>query len=747
MRNSTASRFLWLLGSVLSLQLTTNAVLAADPDQEQDDPPDRVARLSYLQGTLSVQSPDSEDWTEAAVNRPLTTGDRLRSESDARAELQTGELDIHMDEHSDASFSELTDDVVQLRLTQGQLHLSVRRLRDNEVVEIDTPQAAVTIAKPGEYTVALVDNGNRTLVKTYAGECEVVDHRETIVIKTGQQSNFFASELTATPARAEPIGPRNAFDAWAYDRSRGFERSASARYVAPDVIGYRDLDDSGEWMDDGDYGHVWYPTQVAVDWSPYRFGHWAWISPWGWTWVDDAAWGFAPFHYGRWAQIRGRWCWVPGPVHVRPVYAPALVAWVGSAPSRGVSVSIGFGGGIGWFPLAPREIFVPGYACSRRHLYNVNYANTVVVNTRIINRVYDDRSTHFNYANRQIHGAVTVMKPEAFAASRPVRDHIVHVEPRDLERWKTHNAMTEVRPSHVNVVNPAVQRSLDRNAIDRNARREVMIHHAPMEQRDANRGVAHERNTPPARWNGGQSDQRARTQNNAPSVERPQNERPQNPGEKTPGENRAVVTQQEVRERERRVGNGSDNRVDGRFNNSERREQLQYQNRPATQAPAQPPAQSKIQVPQQDANRVQNERAREVEQRNQQQQQWQQQRAEMLRTRELEQRNQQLQQQERDASLRAREVEQRSQQQQQQQQRNESMRAREFEHRSQPAQQPTFQQPQRQQMEQRRQAPPPQAAPPPQPAPQAQPQPQPSQRQQQREDRVNDKRQRPEKEK
>ncbi len=72
-------------------------------------------------------------------------------------------------------------------------------------------------------------------------------------------------------------------------------------------------------------------AEVPAGWAPYRNGHWAWIDPWGWTWVDDAPWGFAPFHYGRWTVVDDRWGWVPGPVRQRAVYAPALVAFIGGA--------------------------------------------------------------------------------------------------------------------------------------------------------------------------------------------------------------------------------------------------------------------------------------------------------------------------------------------------------------------------------------------------------------------------------
>ena len=126
------------------------------------------------------------------------------------------------------------------------------------------------------------------------------------------------------------------FDNFAFERDHREDGAESANYVSPEMTGYEDLDDYGHWQYVGGYGTVWVPANVASDWAPYRNGHWAYIDPWGWTWVEDEPWGFAPFHYGRWAYAGNRWCWVPGPVAVRPVYAPALVAFVG-----GTGIAIG----------------------------------------------------------------------------------------------------------------------------------------------------------------------------------------------------------------------------------------------------------------------------------------------------------------------------------------------------------------------------------------------------------------------
>src|SRR5437588_11460790 len=119
------------------------------------------------------------------------------------------------------------------------------------------------------------------------------------------------------------------FDDWAFGRDGREDRADASNYVSQEMTGYEDLDEYGRWRYVSDYGPVWIPASIPVGWAPYRYGHWVWIRPWGWTWVDDEPWGFAPFHYGRWAYVENGWCWVPGSVVVRPVYAPALVVSVG----------------------------------------------------------------------------------------------------------------------------------------------------------------------------------------------------------------------------------------------------------------------------------------------------------------------------------------------------------------------------------------------------------------------------------
>ena len=228
--------------------------------------------------------------------------------------------------------------------------------------------------------------------------------------------------------------PADPFDVWCQDRDRREDMSQSSRYVSRDTPGYADLDAAGTWRNDPNYGNIWAPTGMGPDWAPYRTGHWAWIAPWGWTWVDDAPWGYAPFHYGRWVFVGGGWAWVPGPVVVatRPVYAPALVAWVGG-PSFGVSIGIGGGAAVGWFALGPREVFVPAYGYSPAYIERVNVTNTVIVNRAVFANV---SVANVTYVNRGVVGAVVAVPGGAFVAGRPVAGVAVVVRPEVVARMQ-----------------------------------------------------------------------------------------------------------------------------------------------------------------------------------------------------------------------------------------------------------------------------------------------------------------------
>ena len=382
------------------------------------DPPGRVARMSFIRGEVGFQPGGSGEWADAVINRPLVTGDRLSTDRDARVELEIGAGSIRLDERTTFSLLNLDDRITQVELTDGTLNLSVRRLLDGQTYEIDTPTLAFVVSEPGEYRVDVAPNGDSTIVTVFDGSGDVYgENNASYRVRDGSSYRFNDSRLRDYEVLNIPRA--DDFDRFCQERTQRYERAVSSRYVSDELVGYADLDEYGSWNTVASYGSVWYPSGLRSDWAPYRDGHWAWIDPWGWSWIDDQPWGFAPSHYGRWANINNRWGWVPGPRHVRPVYAPALVAFVGGS---NWSVSIG-SNPVGWFPLGPRDVYRPWYDCSRDYFTRVNTRNTIITNITVVN-VYNDysrgRPSRADYAYRGDQRAFTAVPGNVFAGAKPV---------------------------------------------------------------------------------------------------------------------------------------------------------------------------------------------------------------------------------------------------------------------------------------------------------------------------------------
>src|SRR5258708_10654804 len=180
---------------------------------------------------------------------------------------------------------------------------------------------------------------------------------------------------------------------------------------------------SGTWVDDSSYGEVWIPRSVPSGWAPYRTGHWAYEQPWGWTWIDDQPWGFAPYHYGRWANREGRWMWLPPQRDARPVYAPALVAFVGSV-ELSAALSRQSSAPVGWFPLGPREAYVPPYTTNRDYYQRIN--RPARVEDQVLNERWQRAERHEPAAGpNQQHAA---LMNQRFAPVRPATA-VVHSQP------------------------------------------------------------------------------------------------------------------------------------------------------------------------------------------------------------------------------------------------------------------------------------------------------------------------------
>ncbi|CAE6816652.1 hypothetical protein R69746_05868 [Paraburkholderia aspalathi] len=409
--------------------------------QQNTDPPGRVARLNYTAGAVTTEPAGATDWSYAQINRPLTSGDQLWNDQNARSELHIGSTAVRLGQSTSLDILNLDDNSAQLKVAQGTLSARLRELAPGSTYEIDTPNVALGLNGPGDYRVDVAPDGSSTTVTVRSGSATVYGDSGQVPVAAGQQIRFAGTNLQQVADNGAP--GLDGFDQWAASRDAAEDRSVSARYVSRDIPGYQDLDANGTWRSSPQYGEVWVPRATPAGWAPYHDGHWVWQAPWGWTWVDDAPWGFAPYHYGRWAYVDDSWAWVPGPVVVSepPVYAPALVAFVGGGGGGvdwGVSLAIGgaVAAGVAWFPLGPGEPWhphwgdhdhwSPGYYNRVNNTTVVNNYNRNVTNVNVTN-------IHNTYINYRAPGGVTAVPATAFVHGQSVGRFAQKVDP---QQWR-----------------------------------------------------------------------------------------------------------------------------------------------------------------------------------------------------------------------------------------------------------------------------------------------------------------------
>jgi len=416
--------------TLLNLMILAGCVLSnplwAD-DQPADDANQGVARISFLNGDVSVKRGDSGEIVAAAINAPLVVQDSLLTGSGATAEIQFDSANmIRLGQNSEVRLTELAYHRAQMQVANGTSTFRVLRVSDAQM-EIDTPQVSVRPTTGGSYRITIREDGTSE-VAVRSGEADIFTPRGSEPLRAGQM--IVARGTAADPEFQVLAAPAlDDWDQWNENRDRRFERTRSSQYVNPDIYGAEDLDDNGEWVD-SQYGRAWRP-RVAADWAPYRNGHWAWIDYYGWTWVSDDSWGWAPYHYGNWFHEDSLgWAWFPGAYDFPHYYwSPALVAFIGFG--HGFGVEFGFGS-IGWVPLAPFETchrwwgggFYSGFGGGYGGGFG-GYNHTVINNTNILNNV---NITNI-YRNARVANGVTAVNAGQFGQNQR---HFQQVAPADL---------------------------------------------------------------------------------------------------------------------------------------------------------------------------------------------------------------------------------------------------------------------------------------------------------------------------
>ncbi|MBI3448624.1 MAG: FecR domain-containing protein [Acidobacteria bacterium] len=398
--------------------------------------PERIVRASFVEGDASYQRGDADDWNDLGANTPLMTGDSVYTAKEARAEISLGRGNFaRLANDTQIDLVSLTSDVTQIGVSSGHMYLQVGSSPQGSTIEIDTPNATAAITAPGTYRVTV--DPRRTSFEVVRGGLSVALNGEQLDVDDNETLGLDDAEPpTYEYGRVRPSGP---FDAWAAGRDERFQKAESAHHVHADVDGYEDLDEHGAWRADPTYGSVWVPAGVSPDWAPYQSGRWVWQDPYGWTWVSYESWGWAPYHYGRWVSVGGGWAWVPPPpagfiaptpvVMPQPVYAPALVAFVGGS-HWSVGVSIGSQPNIGWVPLAPAEPYY--YPWQPAPTTSVHYTNITVVNSVTVvnqNTFVTGRGDRVHYRPEQVRD-VPVMGTSPTGVA-PTRDSLASYPPRE----------------------------------------------------------------------------------------------------------------------------------------------------------------------------------------------------------------------------------------------------------------------------------------------------------------------------
>jgi len=385
------------------------------------DPPARVGRISYASGPVSLApragAPQAEEgeWSEAVVNLPVSAGDELWTDRGGRAEVHAGPTAWRVDEGSSLAVAVLEEGATQLRLAQGRLDVRLRRPTGR--FAIDTPGASVELLSEGSYRIEVDPAGERTNVVVRSGRAHVTGEGMALALYDGQAAVIH--EGAGYQVGSAPLP--DTFELFGRARDERDDRAQSSRYVSPEITGYEELDAHGSWRAEAEYGPVWYPD-VGADWAPFRHGRWIWVSPWGWTWIDDAPWGFAPSHYGRWVYVENRWGWLPGDSGLPPVYAPAVVAFVGGWPTV-AAAGIFPGPVVGWYPLGVTEPFIPWYAASSTYVIRINKGHE--------HRRTPNRRTDASFHRHRAH-ALTAVPGSVFQRAQPV--HRARLRAEELAR-------------------------------------------------------------------------------------------------------------------------------------------------------------------------------------------------------------------------------------------------------------------------------------------------------------------------
>jgi uncharacterized protein DUF6600/FecR-like protein len=331
----------WLIGVGLATLLCVAALGAQNYSRA------RIVRLSFVEGTVTVQRPDVAEWAQAPVNTPLQEGFKLSTAENSFAEVEFENAStVRLGQFTQLDFTQLgllPSGAKLNRLSLQQGYATFHAIPEGEdVYEVSTPNGTLTPRGKAIFRVDL-DSGEQRV--------EVSKGSVGVSSSLGSWTLEKNAVLELHPGSDPPYDltqgiTQDAWDEWVAERESRGQTVANAP-AAPGVYasdmsdaqyGWSDLDTYGLWSYFPGFGYGWIPS-VGYGWSPYSFGRWCWYPGFGPTWISYDPWGWLPFHYGGWMYMGGLgWAWFPGDFGF---WSPGLVNWYAGP------------GWVGWVPVGP----------------------------------------------------------------------------------------------------------------------------------------------------------------------------------------------------------------------------------------------------------------------------------------------------------------------------------------------------------------------------------------------------------
>ena len=286
---------------------------------------DSIGRLSFVEGKAFVQRASDLGYEEAALNMPVSEGDRIGT-SEGRLEVHFGRGNyIRLDNDTKVDILNLPkkdDDVARIRVWSGNVFLVVGTLKKEKAIELHTADSSFYVLDRGVYRVDVRENRD-TEIMVYQGLIEAAGGDGSTLLKAAQKLEISEGRFAAKPSSFIAVAD-DAFDKFNESRTSVTGREYAKGKLPEELADYEsELDENGQWTYLAPYGNVWVPNGVDEDWRPYYNGRWTWLPLSGWTWWPYEPWGWSTFHYGRWHWgLDLGWYWIP-----MNMWGPAWVDW------------------------------------------------------------------------------------------------------------------------------------------------------------------------------------------------------------------------------------------------------------------------------------------------------------------------------------------------------------------------------------------------------------------------------------